>query len=59
VGRDIARGLRAAAAALALRDVERLGALEAREAFCDHRRLCRQHRIVDFEVDPHAARLVR
>ena len=57
--RDIADRLRAAARTLALRDVERLGALEAGEAFRDHRRLRRQHRIVDFEIDFYATRLVR
>ncbi len=58
-GGDIARSLRAAARTLALRHLDRFGALETGEALCNHRRLRRQHRIVDLHVDLHAARLVR
>ena len=53
------RRLRATGGRTHQRHLQRLGALEPGEALCDHRRLGRQHRIVDFHVDPRAARLER
>ena len=55
-GRNGSRRLRADDAGLPERDIERFGPLQPFERSCDHRRLRRQQRIVDFEVDALAAR---
>ena len=41
------------------RDVEHFGPFQPFQASCDHRRLRRQQRIIDFEIDARAARLDR
>ena len=54
---DVSGSLRPGAGALSQRDLERFRPVQPFEAFRDHRRLDRQPRIIDFEVDAGAARL--
>ena len=56
---DFSQARRSGAGRLPQRGLERLRPVQSFQAFGDQRRLRRQHRIIEFQIDPRAARLGR